>query len=118
MALILVVDDDDAMRGLMNTALERAGHEVVSFDDAAPAILWSELHTADVVVTDLIMSTPGEGLINSLQRRGRPTPVIVVSGYVTEEDWRTLGRGGTNCFIEKPFDLAELVTAVDLCAGA
>jgi two-component system nitrogen regulation response regulator GlnG len=113
MSLILVVEDDETTQKIVGRALVRAGHEVVSFDDAVPALLWGELDTVDAIVTDLVMPTPAEHLIRNVRARGLTVPIIVMSAYLAAEEWREVGEVGATCFVQKPLELRELVGVVN-----
>jgi CheY-like chemotaxis protein len=60
MARIVVMDDLDDMRLLFEDLLGSWGHEVISFDDGAPALAEVDFSDVDLVVTDLKMPTPGQ----------------------------------------------------------
>ncbi len=69
MAKIVVMDDENTIRVAITRVLERDGHEVLAFEDAAPAleeVNWEEI---DLVVSDLVMPTPGDQFILILQSR-------------------------------------------------
>jgi two-component system response regulator HydG len=118
MALIVVIDDDAAHRELVRSALESRGHEIVEFPDAIPALNSSDLPRADVIITDLLMPSPGEKLIRHVSEWTDPVPVVVMSAYVTPEEWDSVGELGAACFVQKPLDLAELTATVERYAAA
>jgi CheY-like chemotaxis protein len=77
---VLVVEDHDDSRDLLEQVLEHVGAFVVasrSADEAQP-----HLGQVDVVVTDIAMpGHDGFWLLHEVQRSRRPVPVIAVSGY-------------------------------------
>ena len=113
MATILVMEDDDIVRGLLVRALEMENHTVLAFSDAAPVLDGVEVEQADLIITDLTMPTPGEEAIRVLRERGIQTPILVVSGYVDEARSRHLTQLGVQDIVEKPFDLLEFLRKVN-----
>lgn len=81
MARILIVDDDEADRLLIQAILARAGHETVFADGGSEAIAYFGATVIDLVVTDLQMpDTHGFEVISVLRELEPPPPVIAVSG--------------------------------------
>ena len=120
MADILVVDDDDNMRSLMKTILERRGHRVSEAHDGLEALARFEEKQPELVITDIVM--PGVGgitLLNELRRRASPPKVLLVSGRSNppEADWAIPASQGLVGFIPKPFTPAELMRAVEALLG-
>ncbi len=52
------------------------------------------LNRADMVVTDLLLPRPAEGLIQSIRVAGLTIPIVVISGYLNSEDWGRIGWSG------------------------
>ncbi len=115
MAKIVVMDDEEAVRSAITRVLQRAGHEVLAFEDAAPALDEVNFEEIDLVLTDLVMPTPGDQFILVLQQEDIEVPVIVLSANLNEERIRYLEELGTDRILEKPFDLAELLKVVEEC---
>jgi len=120
-ANILIVDDDDNMRRLIKTILERRGHQVSEARDGLEGIARFEERLPDLVVTDMVM--PGIGglaLLTELQRRSSPPKVLVVSGkqFRPEGDLSRLAARGLIGFVEKPFTPADLSRSVDTLIGS
>jgi CheY-like chemotaxis protein len=118
---ILVVDDDDNMRVLIRTILERRGHRISEAKDGLEGLARFEQTLPDLVVTDIVM--PGVGgvaLLNELQRRPAPPKVLLVSGKrsLPEGEWSALATRGLVGFLPKPFLPTELVTAIEALLGA
>jgi CheY-like chemotaxis protein len=119
-ASILVVDDDDNMRRLIRTILERRGHEVSEARDGLEGLTRFEETLPDLVVTDIAM--PGIGgmaLIAELQRRQFPPKVLVVSGkqFQAQEKLSELAASGLVRLLDKPFTPAELAQSVQVLVG-
>jgi two-component system, NtrC family, nitrogen regulation response regulator GlnG len=111
MSLVLVVDDDAAIRTVVGQALRRAGHEVVLADTLAAAERAMARARPDVLVTDVLLPD-GNGL-DRLDRAG--PPVIVLSAQNTLTTAVRAAEAGAYEYLPKPFDLDALTGAV---AGA
>ena len=120
MASVLVVDDDDNMRALIKTILERRGHQVSVARDGLEGLASFEAGGQDLVVTDLVM--PGIGglaFFAELQRRQSPPKVLIVSGNKVrpDGDMSLLQASGRLAFMQKPFTPMELAQSVQSLIG-
>ena len=81
MATILLVDDDEQFRTMLNEVLQRAGYEVRQTQDGNEALKQYRASPADVVITDLIMPEK-EGLetIRALRALDPAVKIIAMSG--------------------------------------
>jgi len=116
MPRILVVDDDEALRNLLQEVLTDAGHEVQCAGDGKAALKLYFQQTPDLVVTDLIMPTQ-EGLETILQmRRTNPkVKIIAISGggHVPAKDYLALAeKCGAERTLSKPFTPQEILNAI------
>jgi two-component system phosphate regulon response regulator PhoB len=114
--VVLVVDDDDAIRTVVCWQLDYAGFGVVEADDGPSALRRIRDDHPALVVLDL--SLPGLGGLEVLRavrggRTGRPdTPVIVLSGRSGETD-RIVGLDlGADDYLIKPFSPGELAARI------
>jgi CheY-like chemotaxis protein len=108
---ILLVDDDDAVRGVISRVLVRLGHEVACCSSAAEA---TELpHVFDVALVDLNLGS-GEGggheLVETLRARCPKACFVLTSG--ARPDLVPPEEGGP-LFLEKPFSRGELVELLE-----
>lgn len=112
-AQVLVVDDDQAVRELAATILERAGFQVTTAQDGEAGWNLVQSRHFDLIVTDNEMPRlRGLDLILRLRSEGYTRPIILVSGALLPGDVTmcpAIGRGG---FMSKPFTAIELVQAV------
>ena len=60
MAKIVVMDDEASVRGVLQRALQMDRHEVRAFEDATLALEEVDFNEIDLVITDLVMPTPGD----------------------------------------------------------
>lgn len=104
---IEVVEDEPAIRGLMATALERAGYRVIQARNGQEALDLFD-GTVDLVVTDMRMPyVAGQALIDTLRERRRTLKVVAISGYPgSAPDDPDIP------FLAKPFSRDQLLDAV------
>lgn len=120
MARILIIDDDDLLRGVLAQALAHAGHEVVQASDGKMGVDQVRSAPVDLVITDMIM--PGqEGVetISILRREWPDLPVIAMSGGVTHSNLylNIAVKIGARKMLAKPFTPSQLLAAVDEVLG-
>jgi DNA-binding response OmpR family regulator len=111
---ILVVDDDDDIRGLLRTLLERAGHEVLDAADGRAGLRELYAGSPDLVILDVAM--PGLDGWAALERirEVSDVPVLMLTARDAELE-RVRGlRGGADDYVVKPFGRQELVARVDV----
>lgn len=111
---ILVVDDDDDIRGLVRTLLERAGHDVVDAPDGRAGL--RELYGAspDLVILDVAMPVLDGWATLERIREVSDVPVLMLTARDAEPD-RVRGlTGGADDYVVKPFGRQELVARVDV----
>jgi two-component system KDP operon response regulator KdpE len=112
-ASILLVEDDDAMRGSIATFLRAHGHDVREAGDAATAISAWESRRPDLIVLDLgLPDRDGLSVIRHV-RREATTPVLVLSVRDREADKVTSLDQGADDYVTKPFGMAELRARID-----
>jgi len=126
MARIVLVEDDDDVRGLLAATLPRAGHQVRPARTGGQGL---ELHAAapaDVLVMDLC--TPGLSGVESIARLrdgGDATPVVAISGagFLLDAEpplrraMTTALDVGADAFLPKPFATRVLVAAIRRVLG-
>jgi two-component system OmpR family response regulator len=109
---VLVVDDDDGMRKLLEVALTRHGFRVRVTADGREAVQLYEQHKDDIdaVVLDVRMPVcDGPKALADLQRVNPNVRAVFVTGFPGDHDVDgLLARGAAGVF-QKPFSLLELV---------
>lgn len=84
--IVLLVDDEEAVRASTAELLADLGYEVVEASSAQQALEWLDKQKVDLVVTDHLMpGMTGTDLARHLKRRIPPVPALVVSGYAELE---------------------------------
>jgi CheY-like chemotaxis protein len=113
---ILVIDDDETIRVLLRTILEREGYRVVDAPDGDKGLRQYQESPTDLVITDLIM--PGkEGIetIRDLRKKFPHVKIIAVSGggRIGPESYLKMAKGvGALRTLSKPFDRLVLLKTV------
>lgn len=110
---VLVVDDEDAIRDFLRSALESEGYRVVAAGDGADALTLCEQYHPDLVLLDLMMpGIDGLGFLHEFRRRyDTDTPVYIMSAVRTAAD-HARAAGVAGVFL-KPFDLDDLLNTVE-----
>lgn len=109
---VLVVDDDAAIRRIVRDVFDWEGCPVVTANDGREALNRIERECPRVVLLDLWMPVlDGWGVMRELRTRGLDVPVIVMTAG---RDARALAAEvGATGYLAKPFELADLLAAVD-----
>src|SRR6266849_793252 len=115
---VLLVDDDDAVRAMMNATLERRGFDVVAAASVTEALRRISKESFDVLITDLHMPNPGDGFtVVTAMRHSQPDALtLLVSGYPDVPSAMAAILLEADEIIVKPFEvgrLAELVPRKD-----
>lgn len=114
---ILVIEDDYSTRHLLEIVLRARGYDVASAGDARDGLAILDTRHVDLILLDLVL--PGASGIDFLRaRRDMPpsvqAPVIVISALPELDAIRTeLRYLGAETAIRKPFDVEELMSALD-----
>ncbi len=111
-APILVVDDDAAILMTVADILEFEGYEVIATSNGAEALLWIEQFRPGLVLLDMRMPIlDGWHFTALLQERGIEVPILVMTAAQDASRWAAeIGAVG---FLAKPFDMTELLAAVE-----
>ena len=112
-SVILVADDDHAIRTVVTQALGRSGYHVRSTGNAATLWRWVNEGEGDLVITDVIMPDGnGLDLIPQIRKRRPDIRVIAMSAQNTLLTAVQAAERGAFEYLPKPFDLNELVNVV------
>jgi len=112
MATILVVDDDPAIRRMLNLIFEQEGFTVYTVANGLEALRFPPLRTGeiDIVITDLIMpEMNGLALAEQLKAQQPHLPVVILSASA---DYVDAGSSSPAQILAKPFDLKRLLDSV------
>jgi len=121
MAVILVVDDDPAMRDVLEEAIVDMGHQAELAESGASALTALDRHRFDAALVDLRMpGMDGLQLLALIRTRVDPPPVTVLTAHATAHNTIEAMRLGAFDHLTKPIGREELsrVLAAMLAAGA
>jgi two-component system KDP operon response regulator KdpE len=106
--VILIVDDDPAIRESISKELRAAGYTTLAASDGAEGLSAFQSNVPDVVLTDLAMPrSDGFELIAAIRATSR-VPIIVLSVRGADADKVRALDLGADDFVTKPFSVAEL----------
>jgi two-component system response regulator AtoC len=109
---VLVVDDEEKLRRVVELQLKTAGFEVEQAGSAEDALKRAD--RADVILTDLrLPGISGLELLANLRRQDSHTPVIVMTAFGSIETAVEAMKAGAVDFLPKPFSLDHLMTVVN-----
>jgi two-component system, NtrC family, response regulator PilR len=109
MAKILVVDDDQGMRELLEIMLTEDGYSVSTAGDAGKALARCRKETFDLIITDLRMpKMDGIGFLREVKDLSPETLVILITAYASGETAVTAMNEGAYDYIEKNFAVEDL----------
>ncbi len=112
---ILLVEDEEGLRGLNARGLRSRGYNVLEAGNGLEAIELIDSHdgSIDLVVSDVVMpEMDGPALLKELRKRSPDLKIIFVSGYAEEAFAKSLPDGGQFEFLAKPFTLKQLMAKV------
>jgi DNA-binding response OmpR family regulator len=110
MAKVLLAEDDDAVRDMLRTSLERDGFEVVAVASVCEALSRIATENFDVLLSDLHMPLAGDGFtVVSAMRHTHPHAVtLVLSGYPELDEALAAIRLQADEILVKPIQIASL----------
>ena len=116
---VLIVEDNDDLRTLLGDVLEDAGFDVLAVRNGADALVAAPEWQPAAIVLDLMMPVM-DGAAFLRERRLVPAlasvPVLVLTAHPNHH--RVLDGLGPTAALRKPYDLEELISAVQaLCEG-
>jgi two-component system, NtrC family, nitrogen regulation response regulator GlnG len=118
-ARILVADDEDSLRWVLEKGLRQAGHDVLAVKDGAAAVRAVEAEPFDLVLLDVRM--PGMDGLTALgkMRELRPeASIVVMTAHGTMDTAILAMQRGAYDYLTKPFDLDEALLLAERALAA
>jgi two-component system response regulator FixJ len=116
--IVIVVDDDAAVRAALKFALEVEGFDVQLYDGPLALLADAHLPTRGCLVIDYRMpGIDGIELVDRLRSRNVALPVILISGRVSKGLRDLAARSGLTRVLEKPLSDAALVENIRCALG-
>jgi len=106
---ILVVDDEESLRDILQRTIKSAGYECLTAGNAKEALHVLEEKNIDVVITDIVM--PGDSGITLLEKvkEKHDADVMVMTGFAEGLKYEEIIEKGACDFIQKPISTKELL---------
>ncbi len=110
---IAVVEDDEAVRHLVERILASKGYDVVAMGPEEALAMFESDFDIDLLLTDVVMPiVSGKAIADRVLSRSPECPVVFMSGYTDDIISRHQVTGEGSDFLEKPFSAHELLTIV------
>jgi PAS domain S-box-containing protein len=112
--LILVVDDEDQIRDITSSTLEKNGYRVLTASNGMEAIALYEQNRGEIklVLMDMMMPVM-DGLTGTQKlRKMNPELKIIAASGLTEKDKLTKAAGTMNAFLLKPYTIEKLLRTI------
>ncbi len=110
MRRVLIVDDEQNLRHMLQTLLKREGYEPVGVASVDGALRELSERPYDIVITDLRM--PGRGgmeLVDEIRQRNLGATVVVMTAYGSRDIAIEAMKRGAYDYISKPFEADEII---------
>ncbi len=112
--LVLVVDDEPAMREVVSMRVADWGYEVAVAPDGATADRHIAERPPDLVISDVVLpDTSGLDLLTALKAGDPARPVILMTAYATVELAVDAMKRGAQDFLTKPLDYLKLKAVIE-----
>ena len=117
MARILLIDDDDAVRSMLQKMLTISGHTVTVASNGKEGMALAPETNADLLITDLVMpEMEGYEVLMALRKKHRKLKIIAISGggrFSADDYLKTAKFLGADRILAKPFSHEELITTIN-----
>lgn len=113
--LILIVDDEKAMREMTRRALEAYGYRVIvarDASDAVAAVIAQQREIAAVILDMMMPVMDGPATIEALQKIAPRLPIIATSGFLSDKNLKRATALGVKLFLPKPCPLSSVLEAL------
>jgi FixJ family two-component response regulator len=108
--LVAIVDDDRRVRESVQSVLESAGYDVVTFESAEAFLESGVLSSVTCVIADVrLPGIDGTELQRRTRRERRQLPVILITAHDDDDVRRHALQDGAVAFLVKPFDGGDLL---------
>jgi CheY-like chemotaxis protein len=120
--VVLVADDEETVRSVARSILERAGYSVIEAIDGLDAVRKFQAHEHEIRAVILDMTMPhldGEACFRELRRVRQDVRVLMTSGYNEQDVISRFTGKGLAGFLQKPYTQRQLLsTFVSMLDGA
>jgi len=111
--LVWVVDDDEAIRFVLERALSRAGYATKTFGSVTDIVIALDNAQPAVIITDIrLPDADGLSVLAALEERKIEIPVIAMTAFSDLDQAVTAFQSGVFDYLSKPFDLDKVLAVV------
>ena len=115
---ILIADDDQAIRGMIRSVLSREGFDVDVVESGNEAIALLTRKHYDAVVLDVAMADgSGHDVLEKLAEQRPDDKCVVVISATSPADLEEVAAANVQAKLRKPFDIYELIEAIETCVA-
>ncbi len=110
---VLVIDDEDNMRWVLERALGKAGYAVLTASRGSQGLELFSLNPVDLVLVDLKMpGMDGLAVLRQIRQVSADVPILLFTAYATVPTAVEAMRIGASDYLRKPFDLEDVLAKV------
>ncbi len=111
---ILVAEDDKNIANLIKEIIKRKGNIALLAKDGDEAYKIFSNVKVDLIITDLKMpKIDGMTLIKMVREKSSTIPIIIVTGYGSEENRKKAKEFGVDTILQKPCSILDITKAID-----
>jgi len=111
---ILVIEDDEEMRSLLEEFFLEEGFETASVENGSEAFRKLAKEFFDIVITDVRMpGLTGLDILPGIRKLHPEAPIVVITAFGSEEVQRKAFERGANAYLEKPIHFQKLRTVIN-----
>ncbi|MFP6806382.1 MAG: response regulator transcription factor [Pseudomonadales bacterium] len=111
---LLLIEDEDKLRGQLLDLLEQRRYIVDACEDGAKGLLMGQKYNYDIAVIDLgLPKLPGIDVIKQLRSEGKDFPILILTA---RGDWKDKVDGlsvGADDYLVKPFHVEEFIARIE-----
>lgn len=116
---VLIAEDDEPIRAMVRSVLHREGFEVVVVDNGDDAIAHLTDQHFDAVVVDVALRVgTGQGVLDILAFQRPDIRCVVVIAATSAAELEKVPAANVQAKLRKPFEISELIAAIELCVVA
>jgi FixJ family two-component response regulator len=113
--LISIIDDDEAIRRSLDDLIRSAGLRALGFSSAEAFLQSNQLSEIDCLILDLCLpGMSGLELQRQLAEDNFDLPIIFMTAHESGDRRRQAIEAGAVTFLNKPFEEADLLNAIDI----
>jgi len=112
--VVSIVDDDESVRRSVRNLLLSAGYRAAVYTSAESFLQSAQRGSTGCLVVDLRMpAMDGLGLLAHLRKAGECVPAVILTAHDDDDVRERARQTGAVAFLDKPFQCAELIEAVE-----